>query len=343
MRSEKLLSRREIGICGSSKGLSEEAVEFCRVLGQSLASDPFITIVSGGSKQRADTTEGDLAADWHTVEAARIALGDDKLAHERIVTVVREDSLDATSFRIGSERRPRGKTSEARRISFVRGLDALIAIAGHRGTDQELALARELEKPVLPVPTFGGKSREFWDAYRSELIDELRIDERRAKRWESPAPKASANLRKLGDDMVDALIKSMPRRCFVIMPFHQDFDTLFEEIIDPAVKDAGDLPVRVDRAAVPGDVVVQINNGIKNCEYAIVVLDDLRANVLYELGIAHGCSKTTVLLNRRGRLGGEGSMPFDLLTQHRLEYEESDSNLRQRLHKLVTSLQISRH
>jgi predicted Rossmann-fold nucleotide-binding protein len=336
-----LFSSRRIGVCGSSKGLTPEAAEFCRALGRRLARDPLAKIVSGGAKKRRGTTDGDLAADWWIVSFARDAM-DGRAAFERIVTVVRDETDDAVGFHIGTEQRARGKTSEARRITFVRDVDALIAVAGRRGTDQELALAIEHDIRVLPVPSFGGAAREFWDAYRSDLIKSLRIDDRVARRWEATPPGAAAPLQALANDMVDVLFDSLPRRCFVVMPFHEDFDGLFDFVIAPAVMAAGDEPIRVDRVGTPGDVTKQIEDGIKNCEYVIAVLDNLRPNVLYELGVAHGREKVTILLNRKGSPESAASVPFDLFTQQRLEYTKLDSELPGRLEALIRSVSTRR-
>jgi len=162
MDSGKLFSPRQIGVCGGSRGLSQRAVEFCKALGRRLAQDPYARIVRGGTKQHASAKSGEFAADWLIVNAASEQLSKSStLVSERIVTIVREDEgSGAVGFSIGSERRARGKTGEARRISFVRDLDALIAVGGGMGTRQELALAIEHDIPVLPVPTFPVQHRK---------------------------------------------------------------------------------------------------------------------------------------------------------------------------------------
>lgn len=339
----ELIAPRTIGVCGSSRGLPPEAIPFCGALGRRLARDSRARIVSGGTKQRSGAREGDLAADWLIVSAACDALSPDVVS-ERIVTVIRDESGSSgtTSFRIGAERRARGKTGEARRISFVRGLDALIAVCGSRGTSQELALAIEHDIRVLPVPSFPGAASEFWQAYRPDLIEELRIDEDRARRWEAPPSLDHHGIQRLADDMIDALFRSLPRRCFVIMPFDQEFDGLFDFVIAAALRGAGDEPIRVDRVGAPGDVRRQIEDGLKHCEYALAVLDDMRPNVVYEVGIAHGYGKTTILMNREGALGPEGLVPFDFVTQQRLQYTRVDAQLTRRLQELIQSLSKSR-
>ena len=102
-------------------------------------------------------------------------------------------------------------------------------------------------------------------------------------------------------------------------------------MIEPVIQKAGDYPIRLDRAAVPGDVGRQIVEGIRQCDYIVAVLDGLRPNVLYELGLAHGRSKPTVLLNRLGSLSASETIPFDLSMYQRLEYETVDASLVERL------------
>jgi predicted Rossmann-fold nucleotide-binding protein len=346
---QTLFTRRRIGVCGSSASLPAEGVRFCEAVGTRLAGERFAVIVSGGTKRRLTSPRDDLAADWHIVSSAMRALEADaagmqsaRILDDRIETIL-SPAETTESFRIGLVRHPRGRTTAARRFSFVRGVDALIAVGGGGGTAQEIALAHELEKPVLPVPYFPGAAKEFWEAYRADLIRWLRIDESRAGEWEDREAYASGTESiALANDMVDALLGSLPRRCFVVMPFGEDFAALYDFVICQALKEAGDLAIRLDRAAIPGDVVRQIDEGLAACEYAIVVLDGMRPNVLYELGIAHGRGKPTILLGRKGRLATESTMPFDLSTQQRIEYDTLDGVLLERLKGAIDALGVRR-
>jgi hypothetical protein len=151
------------------------------------------------------------------------------------------------------------------------------------------------------------------------------------QRWEEEAPIDPEKLPTLAKEMVGALVGSLQRRCFVIMPFAQDFRALYDFVIEPVIHKAGDYPIRLDRAAIPGDVGGQILDGIRQCDYIVAVLDGLRPNVLYELGLAHGRGKPTVLLNRVGSLSSSDTIPFDLSMYQRLEYESVDASLVERL------------
>jgi predicted Rossmann-fold nucleotide-binding protein len=329
-------TRRRIGVCGASRSLPSVAVALCRCLGARLAREETIAIVSGGTKRRRTAIGADnFATEWLVVSAAQAAIQPEHV-DERIVTVVQDDHGGGSRFQVGRALRARGNTSEARRISFVRKLDALIAICGGAGTRQELALAIEFGIKVLPVPGFSGAAPDVWSAYRAELISALHIDESRASSWEDALRSPSPDCSRLADDMIDALMASLPKRCFVIMPFHDDFADLYDEFIHPEIVRLGDLPVRVDRIGVPGNVTAQIEDGLRSCDYAVAVLDRLRPNVLYELGLAHAFRKPVVLLNREGALGGE-TVPFDIHTQQRLEYKELDPDVRTRLSRMAQS------
>src|SRR5205085_79297 len=132
-----------------------------KAVGTELAKNDSIVIISGGSYRRTGASTNDLATDWHIVNAAALAIRDrwgEDAVDQRIETVIPRD-VDASStpahqhdadepFRIGTLKRARGKTREARRFSFVRSLDGLFAVAGRGGTAQEMALAIELETPV---------------------------------------------------------------------------------------------------------------------------------------------------------------------------------------------------
>lgn len=65
----------------------------------------------------------------------------------------------------------------------------------------------------------------------------------------------------------------------------------------------------------------------------------MRPNVLYELGLAHGQSKPTILMNQQGKLGTDAEMmPFDLALQQRLEYRTVDGALPKRLQKAIRAI-----
>jgi hypothetical protein len=129
-------------------------------VGIELAKNDNVVIVSGGTKRQLKSDVNDLAADWHIVNTAQEEIlkrcGTDAV-YQRIETVVTGeiDPTKAETFQIGRATRTRAERQTKPGVfRFVRSLDGLLSIAGGYGTAQEIALAMELEIPLLPVPSF---------------------------------------------------------------------------------------------------------------------------------------------------------------------------------------------
>lgn len=92
-------------------------------------------------------------------------------------------------------------------------------------------------------------------------------------------------------------------RCFVIMPFsspqgYEDghFERIYEQIIKPAVEEAGFQPERVDENVLSTDIVTKIFQGLTECDMAICDLSSRNPNVLYELGIRQAYNMPVLLI-----------------------------------------------
>ena len=90
----------------------------------------------------------------------------------------------------------------------------------------------------------------------------------------------------------------MPYRaiCFVIMPFGRkpdasgreiDFDIVYKDIIEPAIRDVGFDPVRADEEVNAGLIHKAMFERLALSEYAIADLTIFNPNVYYELGVRH--------------------------------------------------------
>lgn len=113
--------------------------------------------------------------------------------------------------------------------------------------------------------------------------------------------------------------------CFVLMPFGTkkdgagfaiDFDRIYREIIEPAVEEAGLVPVRADHELTGGLVHKAMFERLLLCDYAVADLTTANANVFYELGIRHALRPfSTVLVFAEG-----GTLPFDVAPVRALPY-----------------------
>lgn len=75
------------------------------------------------------------------------------------------------------------------------------------------------------------------------------------------------------------------------------FCKVYDQIIEPAITDAGFVPVRVDENKISDQIITKIFDGIITCEMAICDLSSNNPNVLYELGLRHAYDKPVVLIH----------------------------------------------
>ncbi|NOZ54786.1 MAG: DUF4071 domain-containing protein [Gammaproteobacteria bacterium] len=114
--------------------------------------------------------------------------------------------------------------------------------------------------------------------------------------------------------------------CFVLMPFNKkpkagggviNFDAVYENLIKPAIEDAGLEPLRADEEVTGGIIHKPMFERLILCEYAVADLSTANANVFYELGLRHAVRPaSTVLLFAEGC----GQLPFDVAPLRAIPY-----------------------
>lgn len=96
-------------------------------------------------------------------------------------------------------------------------------------------------------------------------------------------------------------------KAFVLMPFSVEFQPVFEELIRPALKEAGFEVSRADSVLDQQNILNDIVGGIHSADLVVADLTGLNPNVLYELGLCHGLNIPAVLLTQ-----DIDEVPFDL-------------------------------
>ena len=117
--------------------------------------------------------------------------------------------------------------------------------------------------------------------------------------------------------------------CFVLMPFGQkpgaggakiDFDAVYQELISPAIGEAGLEPLRADEEMTGGVIHKPMFERLILCEFAIADLTTANANVFYELGVRHAVRpSSTILLFAAGGT----QLPFDVAPLRAIPYQLS--------------------
>lgn len=116
--------------------------------------------------------------------------------------------------------------------------------------------------------------------------------------------------------------------CFVLMPFGQkpdaagaiiNFDSVYEDLIAPAIEGADLQPIRADEEMTGGIIHKPMFERLMLCEYAVADLTTANANVFYELGVRHAVRPWSTVL-----IFAEGSrLPFDVAYLRAVPYRLS--------------------
>ena len=121
-----------------------------------------------------------------------------------------------------------------------------------------------------------------------------------------------------------------PPLCFVLMPFGRktdatgrttDFDAVYQQIIAPAVQEAGLDPIRADEEKVGGTIHKPMFERLMLCDYAVADITGANPNVYYELGIRHAMRpRSTVILFAEGT-----TLPFDIALLRGVPYRTGEN------------------
>ncbi|MBC7250303.1 MAG: AAA-like domain-containing protein [Anaerolineae bacterium] len=118
-----------------------------------------------------------------------------------------------------------------------------------------------------------------------------------------------------------------PNQVFIGMPFRPEFGDSYKYGIVPALEAVGLYPWRASDAISNIDIMCKVCEGIQSSRYAVINISDWNPNVLFELGLAYGLSKITVIVKDK-----RSEVPTDLAGMEYIEYASSDE-LREKLIK----------
>src|SRR5262245_919306 len=131
------------------------------------------------------------------------------------------------------------------------------------------------------------------------------------------------------------------QRCFVIQPFDRGkFDQRYDEILAPAVSDAGLDPYRVDRdpsCAVP---VETIQREIQSATACVADVSTNNPNVWFEIGYAIARGKPIVLVCCEADRSGD--YPFDVRHLNVIAYATNAPSDFSRLRTKITDALVAR-
>ncbi|MBM3324393.1 MAG: hypothetical protein FJY66_01860 [Calditrichaeota bacterium] len=104
-------------------------------------------------------------------------------------------------------------------------------------------------------------------------------------------------------------------KAFVLIPFDKEFKDIYEQLIVPALEEEDFEVHKADSSLDQQNILKDIVHGIVRADLVVAELTSQNANVMYELGIAHGLRKPTVLLTQAIE-----DVPFDLRSYRVIHY-----------------------
>lgn len=127
--------------------------------------------------------------------------------------------------------------------------------------------------------------------------------------------------------------------CFVIQPFDGgQFDKRYKDIIEPAIKNLGLEPYRVDEDHSSEIPIENIEKGIKDSVICLADISEDNPNVWYELGYAFSANKQVILICSKERI----KFPFDIRHRTVIKYSKDSprdfTELQEKIEKTVKAL-----
>ena len=116
----------------------------------------------------------------------------------------------------------------------------------------------------------------------------------------------------------------MPR-CFVIQPFDggERYDKRYADVFDPAIRDAGLEPYRVDRDPGVSVLIDDIERKLEHSDVCLAEISTDNPNVWFELGYAIASKRDVVLVCSDER---KAHFPFDVQHRKIIRYSTESSS-----------------
>ena len=102
---------------------------------------------------------------------------------------------------------------------------------------------------------------------------------------------------------------------FVIMPFDEEFSSVYDRFIRPVFEETGYNVKRAKDIYSQQNILRDIIEGIYNSHIIVADVTTNNPNVFYELGLAHALRKSVIIITQSIE-----DVPFDLRSQRLLEY-----------------------
>ena len=212
--------------------------------------------------------------------------------------------------------------------------DAAIFVAGSQGTFIAANWARIAGIPVLGVSEFGGAGKAL---YAFERLNLAKTCGRSVTQEEFDIlNQDTTDMAQLASDVVNLAERIViPRSVFPVLPFSTPYADV-KDTFQACCRDAGLELEDIEQEATTARIIPRIIDGIRRAAFIVADISESRPNVFFEIGLAHGLNKPTVLTAKVGTI-----IPFDM-GDNPVLFWDTQRSLREQLSRRLQALSAKR-
>lgn len=190
---------------------------------------------------------------------------------------------------------------------------------------RELSASQEQAAPIAEDDQFEQTVQRAFNVVEDDLTQ---LIERVIAVQEAKAQLQPPDLKGAGHEIMVNPIFGEPNKnvqfqsdIFMIMPFREEYDMVYQNVIVPTVESLNLTIKRGDEfSSVSGQIMSEVWAALNACKLVIVETSVENANVYYELGIAHTLGKPAILITQGKDIE---DFPFDIRHLRFIVYENS--------------------
>jgi len=129
----------------------------------------------------------------------------------------------------------------------------------------------------------------------------------------------------------------LSNRAFVAMWFDKSMDDLYTNAIEPAIRDAGYDPLRIDRHEHANRIDDEIIGQIRRSRFMVADFTDQRYGVYFEAGMMIGLGRTVIWMCKKEELD-EGKLHFDVRQFNFIAWETIEA-AKKRLYERILAIE----
>ncbi|MBD2754056.1 hypothetical protein [Spirosoma validum] len=213
---------------------------------------------------------------------------DDRLESEGVVRMSEGDKITVRIMR--------GKTPLGRRLAMVSNVNFVVTVSGRRHTEVIVEQALELGVPVLPIPDFGGDSKELLEKYEQRIATAFESDAL-ANCLKTLSEEMTKDRQKAVGAVVNLIRTAKLGKCLILTPFDDLHRSFYKLTVEPSVAKHM-LPVRLDEIASSDQISLSFAEAVHSSWAIIADITTINKNVMYEIGYAHALGRIPLMYTR---------------------------------------------